>query len=553
MKFYIDKHIIFILALGLIFFTSCKQVVIKVESIPENTPPGQPIYVTGNFNNWDPGEEIYILTLGEDSNYFITLPPGFGIVNYKFTRGDWTTVEKDICGGETDNRSMELAAHDTVINRIESWSDLDPLNCPKLTILINNVPENTPKDDIIAIASSDNSWDPDDASIFKEGSSGELYVTINRPPGINILEYKMTRGDLSTSESDEFGNELPNRVLEFGKKDTVRVNIEGWRDIPESRSNRVVFIINKLPDNTPVQEELYLVSNLNSWVTNDKNYMFQVNKNGQLYYPVPRKKLLLEYKITRGDWNTQEVDRNGYDISNRIVDLQSSDTVYIDIARWKDMGDPDDDMVTVILSAIPESTPINHKLYIAGTFNGWDPGKLRHRFRRNINGEYYVNLPKKDGDIEMRITRGSWETAQIDKYGSDMAPYKYRYTDLDTLFIKVENWKDKPPKHINNVTLVINRLPIKTPDGDNIFLATDFNGWDPKDNNLIFDKLTDGRPVITVPTYGKVMEYKITRGGWRRAEVDKYGNEIENRRLFLGFADTVYIEVKKWRDFGGNY
>ena len=57
MKRYLNKHIIIVLALGLLFTTSCKQVVIRVDSIPENTPTGQPIFVTGNFNNWDPGEE----------------------------------------------------------------------------------------------------------------------------------------------------------------------------------------------------------------------------------------------------------------------------------------------------------------------------------------------------------------------------------------------------------------------------------------------------------------------------------------------------------------
>ena len=553
MKNKINIHIIVLLSLGLIFMASCKRVVIRVESIPENTPKGQPIFVTGNFNNWDPGEEMYIMTLEADSNYYITLPPGFGTVEYKFTRGDWTTVEKDICGEETSNRFLAISQTDTITNSILSWNDLDPVNCPRLTILIENIPENTPEDDIIAIASNINSWDPDAVSIFKKDGLGKMYVTINRPPGIEKLDYKMTRGDLSTSESDEFGNELPNRILEFGKKDTVKVSIEGWCDMPETKSKRVVLIIESLPENTPRYDNLFLVSNLNSWVSGDMNYQFQLNKNGQLFYPVPRKKLMLDFKITRGNWNTVEVDKNGWDIDNRTIDLQNTDTVYIKIDRWKDMGRSGDDDITVVLYKIPESTPEKAKFYISGTFNGWNPGRIRHKFHKDSNGSYYVNLPRKDGDFEMRITRGSWESAQVDSYGSDFYAYKYNYNDVDTLFINVENWKDLPKKRMDNVTLVIDKLPVRTPDYGNIYLAPDFNGWDPKDDKLIFDKLPDGRPVITIPTHGKSMEYKITRGGWYTAEVDKNGNEIPNRTLYFGFADTVYIKVKKWRDFGGNY
>lgn len=142
------------LAICVVLMSSCKRVVIKIDSIPENTPADQPIYVTGNFNNWDPGEEMYILRMGTDSNYYFKLPPGYGTVEYKFTRGDWTTVEKGLCGEEIDNRQLSVATNDTITNSIQSWNDLDPVNCPQLTIKIENMPKNTPVSDVIAIAST---------------------------------------------------------------------------------------------------------------------------------------------------------------------------------------------------------------------------------------------------------------------------------------------------------------------------------------------------------------------------------------------------------------
>ena len=50
---------------ALLLLVSCHQAVIKVESIPRNTPKGQPLYVAGNFNNWDPGDEAYQMTLNQ--------------------------------------------------------------------------------------------------------------------------------------------------------------------------------------------------------------------------------------------------------------------------------------------------------------------------------------------------------------------------------------------------------------------------------------------------------------------------------------------------------
>jgi hypothetical protein len=89
-----------VLLLGLLalFLSSCYEMTVEVTRIPSNTPAGDPIYIAGNFNNWDPGDDRYILQQTGESTYEVRLPRGIGPLEYKFTRGDWTTVEKDICG-----------------------------------------------------------------------------------------------------------------------------------------------------------------------------------------------------------------------------------------------------------------------------------------------------------------------------------------------------------------------------------------------------------------------------------------------------------------------
>jgi hypothetical protein len=549
-----QRYIILLITAFIILFASCKRVEVRVEGIPPNTPKGQPIYITGNFNNWDPGEDKYQMQLHADSTYSVKLPPGFGAIEYKFTRGDWTTVEKDLCGYEIDNRLILLGENDTVTNNIESWNDLDPVNCPRITLVLSEIPENTPENDKIAVAGNFNSWNPDESTELKIDSSGKYTITIDRPPNISELEFKMTRGDLSSAESDEFGNIIPNRIVKFGVKDTVEVNIDGWIDRKDKKvSSRVILILKNLPGSTPANDELFFVSSLNNWTAGDRNYIFQMNKNGNYFYPMPRKRKMLEYKITRGDWASVEVDKYGFDIPNRMINLVEDDTVYLDVHGWKDKTQINDYEVTIVLSSLPETTPENPDIYITGNFNGWAQRNRKHKFMCDENGTYLVNLPRQRDILEFKILRGSWNTIELDENGSDIPNRIIFYKDFDTLYVDVANWRDIPTQDTKEVIIVINSLPVNTPQLEEIYLAPDFNGWNPGDSNMIFQKLADGRLHITIPKHGYYLEYKITRGSWGNVEVDELGNEIPNRITNYGFADTVFIDIVKWRDFDGNY
>ncbi len=543
----------FLLLAAALFLGACQKVVVIVDDIPQNTPAGQPVYIVGNFNSWDPGDERYMMQLNPDSTYSITLPPGFGTVEYKFTRGDWTTVETDICGYEIANRRIVIGEVDTAVNAIESWNDLAPLDCPRLTLMVKKIPERTSHDDVIAIAGNFNSWSIDSSSILKRDSAGNYILTIDRPGDIDEIEFKLTRGDLSKVESDEFGNVIPNRTLRFGIKDTVVMNIEGWIDRPGKKSSRVVLLVDQLPEGSPPNSEIYLANSLNGWMPGDKNYLFQRNKYGQLFFPLPRKKKPIEFKLTRGNWYTVEVDKYGYDISNRIVYPESVDTVRLRVDAWKDLSTTSDYEVTIVIDQLPATTPEDETLFITGNFNGWNPGRAKNSFHDGPGGVPMINLPRDKGLLEFKITRGSWRTAEVDAFGSDIPNRVHEYKDVDTLYIAVEQWKDLPPGQHSDVTLVIDQLPEDTPAGEKLYLAPDFNGWDPGDTTLVFEYLPDSKPYITVPRKGDQFEYKITRGGWSTVETDRNGDPIDNRSLTFGFTDTVYIQVVKWRDTGGRY
>jgi hypothetical protein len=233
-KKYINR--IFILTLLAVMLSSCREVVITIDEIPANTPAGAAIYVTGNFNYWDPGDNNFQMELTKDSTYTITLPKVLGTVEYKFTRGDWTTVEKNKCGLELADRVLTRNDNDSVVHTIESWSDLDPINCDSITIVLTGIPPETPMDEQIKIAGNFNTWNPgnDSSYVLKPNpETNELTVTIPVDSGRSPedIVYKIVRGNDLKSEVDEFGNKVDKRKLLLSKEGRVYINVEGWEDL----------------------------------------------------------------------------------------------------------------------------------------------------------------------------------------------------------------------------------------------------------------------------------------------------------------------------------
>jgi len=82
----------------------------------------RPIYITGNFNKWNPKDYSYQLTQLDPHRYFIEiddqiLPP---VVEYKFTKGGWENVELDKYGSITPNRKINKSEGKTS-DIIEKW------------------------------------------------------------------------------------------------------------------------------------------------------------------------------------------------------------------------------------------------------------------------------------------------------------------------------------------------------------------------------------------------------------------------------------------------
>jgi len=96
---------------------------------------------------------------------------------------------------------------------------------------------------------------------------------------------------------------------------------------------------------------------------------------------------------------------------------------------------------------------------------------------------------------------------------------------------------------------LIDSLPSSTPATDTLYLAGNFNGWNPADNDFRFLRQADGRYYLDcyLPAGISRLEFKVTRGGWERVEKREDGSELPNREHLVSAAgDTLRLQIGAW-------
>jgi hypothetical protein len=532
---------------------SCKRPVLQITAVPGNAPAGSTLFVAGNFNQWDPGDTRSALELAPDSNYYITLPSGFGELQFKITRGDWSTVETDACGYDINNRILNYRDNDTLRIEVLSFKDLEPLNCNELTIVVNDVPADTPSGDSLALAGNFNEWNPDQSSMMRRDSARNRYlITLPRKSADPNIEFKVTRGSLLTAEADAFGREIERRQVRFGSTDTLFISVKNWEDIGNSQKKMVTIILDKIPASTPPDGSIYLVGPFTGWYPKDPQYRFAKNKQGKYQFDllVNKGSPQSEFKITRGDWSTEEVDALGYKKNNTPLDLSRPDTIRLKIDGWLDRLDQTQirqPHYVITIEKVPETTPARADLFLAGNANGWNPSSNRYRFIKDDAGTYSLTLKEAPRELKYKITRGGWKTEETDATGQKIENRRLLYTGQDTVRITIENWIDLPQKKQSQVVIMLDKVPANTPADGKIYIVGTFNNWNQKDSGYILNKNLAGQYYITLNRKEETIEFKFTLGGWQHEELDAQGHAIENRSYRFGYADTLRLKVEKWR------
>ncbi len=97
--------------------------------------------------------------------------------------------------------------------------------------------------------------------------------------------------------------------------------------------------------------------------------------------------------------------------------------------------------------------------------------------------------------------------------------------------------------------LTINvKVPSATPQGD-LYIAGNFNTWNPKSDSYKLSKKEALLYAINITPAKGNLEFKFTRGSWDNPEGTALGGYVPNRTYnYNGKTDTINLDVKGWED-----
>lgn len=97
------------------------------------------------------------------------------------------------------------------------------------------------------------------------------------------------------------------------------------------------------------------------------------------------------------------------------------------------------------------------------------------------------------------------------------------------------------------ITLIVDKVPASTT-AEQLYVAGNFNYWEPADENTVMTKNGDGkfaRVFDDVPA--GLYEFKITAGSNETVEVAADGKDISSRILNLSSDTTIHLTVARWK------
>ncbi|MCI4667433.1 MAG: helix-turn-helix domain-containing protein [Bacteroidia bacterium] len=219
---------------GIFLTMADAQTTFILERVPLQTPAGDTIFVTGSFNDWNPGDPAYIMRKRTDGKYVLTLGKLKPPFEYKYTRGSWPRGEADGLGKPQPNRIQQEGNMPlTLADEIFGWEDLPSiLPIARLKVVLEEIPENTPQDASLFITGSFNSWLPGDPFLKFQKMVDNTYE-VEFPIYKDTIEFKINRGNWESVEGRKSGRARFNRryVVKETSPEVLQIKVESWEDL----------------------------------------------------------------------------------------------------------------------------------------------------------------------------------------------------------------------------------------------------------------------------------------------------------------------------------
>lgn len=209
---------------------------VQVEKAPD-THRGDTLYVSGNFNQWNPADTNFILEKRRDGTWYLErvlddIPSDR--LEYKFTRGTWAKSESTKKGNLTGPRTAVLGEEIRAITEIEGWRDDFPTSTLSANVQILDsafyMPQLGKKRKISVYLPAD------------YAQSQQMYPVLYMPDGQHLFDEATSQGRIGPIEwgIDEF--------LDQQKESFIVVAIDHPRDFDEREQELYVFPNERFPE-----------------------------------------------------------------------------------------------------------------------------------------------------------------------------------------------------------------------------------------------------------------------------------------------------------------
>jgi predicted alpha/beta superfamily hydrolase len=95
------------------------------------------------------------------------------------------------------------------------------------------------------------------------------------------------------------------------------------------------------------------------------------------------------------------------------------------------------------INSLPAYQPPGSDIYVASSFNGWNPHDEKFKMQQNKNGNYFIDLQLQSDIYEYKITRGGWDKVECHKEG-EAIENRILKVESDTMVeLNIENWADR--------------------------------------------------------------------------------------------------------------
>ena len=98
--------------------------------------------------------------------------------------------------------------------------------------------------------------------------------------------------------------------------------------------------------------------------------------------------------------------------------------------------------LTLKVTSLPPNMAPGAKLYVAGTFNEWNPGDENFQLKKDEDGHYTITFKPQKGSHNFKFTRGSWATVEGDVKGDFRPDRKVNYSGKKLeVIINIQSWE----------------------------------------------------------------------------------------------------------------